>query len=292
MKYTNKQNLPNALFEAIANDPYKKGGDFSASELPGSPQIRTLKKRYFDKLEVDVADLLYPLIGNNTHYILERAGVANSLTEEQLVTNIGGAISIGTFKVSGKPDLFDADNILWDYKVTTRYVLIDGVKPEWEAQANILAWLLETHGFAVKGIRICCIFRDWSKIQAMKNPDYPKCQVAILPVKRWDSHDTELYINERLTCHLEAEVLTDHELPPCTPEERWEKPTIYAIMKKGRKSSLRNLSSFEDAQKFIGDKQLDENIHSIQVRPGESTRCEYYCDVKDYCQQYKKMKED
>ena len=38
--------------------------------------------------------------------------------------------------------------------------------------------------------------------------------------------------------------------------------------------------------------KFDENIHSIQVRPGESTRCEYYCDVKDYCQQYKRMHEE
>jgi hypothetical protein len=290
MKYTNKQNLPEALYQAIANDPYKKGGDFSASELPGPPQIRTLKKRYFDKLEVDVADLIYPLIGNNVHYILERAGVKNSLTEEQLVTTVPSC-SIGAFEVSGKPDLFDADGVLWDYKLTSRYTLIDGVKPEWEGQTNILAWLLKTHSFKVKAIKICCIFRDWSKIQAIKNPDYPNHQVAILPVKRWDLHDTELYINERLTRHLEAEELDDYLLPECTPAERWDKPTIYAVMKKGMKRSVRNLDSFKDAQQYAQDKGLAMETHWIQERLGESIRCEYYCDVKDYCQQYKKMKE-
>lgn len=286
MKYTNTQKLPNALFQAIANDPYVKGGDFSASELPGPPQIRALRKRYNDEMEVDVADLVYPLLGNNTHYILERAGVENSLTEEQFVSDIDGV------KVSGRPDLFDADKVLWDYKITSRYVLIDGVKPEWEAQTNICAWLLETHGFEVKDIKICCIFRDWSKIQAMKNPDYPKYQVAVLPVTLWFRHDTEEYVRERITLHREAEDLDDHQLPECTPEERWDKPTIYAVMKKGRKSSLRNLNSFNAAQKFAEEKGLSMENHWIQERPGESTRCEYYCNCSKFCQQYKRMKEE
>ena len=81
MIYQNTQNLPDALYQAIANDPYKKGGDFSASELPGPPQIRVLKQRYDKQIVQDVADLIYPLIGNNTHYILQRLGLKNALKE-------------------------------------------------------------------------------------------------------------------------------------------------------------------------------------------------------------------
>jgi hypothetical protein len=280
MEYTNKQGLPESLYQAIANDPYKKGGAFSGSELPGPPQIRVLKQRH--PITVDVADMIYPLIGNNVHYILERMGIKNSLQEEQFISTVDGV------KVSGRPDFYDSGYVLWDYKVTTRFVLIDGVKPEWEAQTNIYAWLLENHQFKVEDIRICTIFRDWSKIQAMKNPDYPKCQVAVLPVTFWKACDTEDYIRQRLDLHLGAEELDDNELPECTAKERWDKPTIYAVMKKGRKSSVRNLPTLEDSERYLHDKQLDQN-HSIQVRPGESTRCEYYCDVKQFCQQYKRM---
>ena len=286
MEYTNKQNLPEALYQAIVNDPYEKDSDYSASELPGPPQIRVLKRRYADKLTVDVADLVYPLVGNNTHYILERMGIKNGLQEERLKHEIAG------FLVSGQLDFYDAQKILWDYKVTTRWVLIDGAKPEWKAQLNINACLLELNGFGVEGANVCAIFRDWSKIQALKNPDYPKHQVVILPVALWSTQEAYSYIEDRVELHENAEDLPDEKLPECTPEERWEKPTIYAVMKKGRKSSLRNLKSFEDAQKYIEDKQLGINIHSIQIRPGESTRCEYYCDVKDFCHQYKKIKEE
>jgi len=285
MIYQNTQNLPDALYQAIANDPYKKGGDFSASELPGPPQIRVLKQRYDKQIVQDVADLIYPLIGNNTHYILQRMGVKNALQEEQLTYMVNG------YKVSGRPDDY-MDKILSDYKVTTRYVLIDGAKPEWKAQLNIYAFLLEKTGFPVESARVCAMFRDWSKIQALKNPDYPKYQVAILPIVLWDLNETGAYIARRIDAHVKAENLPDDLLPECTPEERWEKPTIYAVKKKGRKSSVRNLTSLKHAQEYIEKNNLDTAIHSIEKRIGESTRCEYYCIVKDFCQQYKKMKED
>ena len=170
--------------------------------------------------------------------------------------------------------------------------MIDGAKPEWKAQLNIYAFLLEKTGFPVESARVCAMFRDWSKIQALKNPDYPKYQVAILPIVLWDLNETGAYIARRIDAHVKAENLPDDLLPECTPEERWEKPTIYAVKKKGRKSSVRNLTSLKHAQEYIEKNNLDTAIHSIEKRIGESTRCEYYCIVKDFCQQYKKMKED
>ena len=285
MKYTNKQNLPEALYQAIVNDPYKKGSDFSASELPTPPQIRVLKQRYDDKITIDVADLIYPLIGNNTHYILERIGIKNGLQEERLSWKFWSG-----FTVSGKLDFYDSMNVLWDYKVTTRYVLIDGVKPEWEAQLNTNALLLKLHNFTVASAKICTIFRDWSKIQAVKNPDYPKNQVVVLSARLWSMEESESYINERVKLHYQSEYAPDDQLPKCTSKERWEKPTVYAVMKKGRKSSVRNLESLKDAQAYIKNKHLDAKVHTIQKRLGESTRCEYYCDVKSFCNQYKELK--
>jgi len=287
MKYTNKQNLPEALYKAVINDPYKRDSDFSASMLSTPPQIIVLKERHKDDITVDVSDLIYPLIGNNTHYILERIGIKNGLQEERFTGTFWNGLT-----VSGKLDFYDYMKILWDYKITTRYVLIDGVKPEWESQSNINAHLLRINRFSVNGAKICVIFRDWSKIQAMKVPDYPKHQVAVLPVRLWDEKDVEDYINERVKLHYQSMDAPSDQLPECTPEERWDKPTIYAIMKKGRKSSVRNLFSLENAQEYIDKNELDINIHSIQERLGESTRCEYYCDVKDFCQQYKRLKED
>ena len=287
MQYTNKMGLDAALCRAIAHDPYTKEGDFSGSELPTPPQIRTLKLRYDGLITVDVSDLIYPLLGNNTHYILQRMGIKNGLQEESFKWEVLDYI------VSGRPDFYDEFHCLWDYKVTSRYVLISGVKWEWEAQTNIYAWLLQKYNFTVKDIKINCIFRDWSKIQAMKIPDYPKNQVVVFPVTLWYFHDTYEYIVERIELHKLAESLPDSKLPECTPEERWEKPTVYAVKKKGQKKAVRLLKSEKEAGEYIDTKHLDLSKHFIEMRKGESMRCEYYCDVSQFCHQYNtKIKEN
>lgn len=282
MKHTNKTNLPEALFQSLSQDPYKKVGNFTASELPTPTQIWVLRKRYRDKIIVDVSDLIYPLIGNNTHYILERAGVKNALTEERLFA------TVGLWFVSGKLDFYYADRTLWDYKVTSMWVLIDGVKPDWEAQCNINALLLHENGFSTENIKICCIFRDWSKVQALTNPNYlSKKQVSVLGVTMWGVDNTREYILSRIKAFTEAEDLPDNELPKCTPEERWQRPDKYAITRLGNKKASKLCESEEEAQEWIG-KANPKMKYEITFRPGESVRCKYYCEVKDFCQQYNK----
>ena len=74
----------------------------------------------------------------------------------------------------------------------------------------------------------------------------------------------------------------DGTTPECTAEERWAKPDTYAVMKKGRKSALRLLPTEEKAKEYIGDQNL-----SIEFRKGVSTRCEGYCEVSQFCKQYR-----
>ena len=83
--------------------------------------------------------------------------------------------------------------------------------------------------------------------------------------------------------------MADNDIPPCTSEERWEKPTKFAVMKEGRKSAVRVLETQEDAEKLAGE--LGKN-HSVQIRPGESTRCAEYCSAADYCNYYKTLGEE
>jgi len=277
---TNEYSLPEALYQAVLNDPYKKVTDYTASELPVPVQIRALRNRYKDEIKQDATDLIYPLIGNNTHYILERIGIKNALQEERFAANIGG------FTLSGKIDLYEHPT-LWDFKITTRFVLIDGAKPDWVAQLNINAWLMTTYRFSIMDLKVCAMFRDWSKTQAARNRDYPQRQVAVLPVPLWDNEDTYEWIVERITMHNEAAVLPDEELPECTPEERWEKPTTYAVKKGKNKRATRVLQSLEDAQKYIIENQLDPDLYWVEKRPGESTRCAYYCEVNQFCNQFK-----
>ena len=282
IKFTNKLKLPKPLFQAIANDPYS-GSGYTASMFAKPAQIIELEKRH--DYTVDISDMIYPLVGNNTHYILERMGIKNALQEERLFAKVYGE------SISCQIDHYNSDCVLQDWKLTTRWIIVHGAKHEWIVQMNTQAFTLEANGFPVKKAEIIAIFRDWSKTQAAKNPLYPKRQVAVLPVELWSKEEQVGYLSKRIIYFKNASLQSDECLPECTPEERWDKPTVYAIMKKGRKSSVRNLFSLEHAQEYIDKNKLDVNIHSIQERLGESTRCEYYCNIKDFCHQYKRLKE-
>ncbi len=277
---TNKFNLPAPLVSAIENDPYSFTGDISTTTLISPPRIRVLKKRYKDKLVEDVSELIYALIGNNVHSILERVGVINCIKEQRFYFEVKG------WKLGGQIDLYEQDpQIHSDYKVTSVWAVIHGIKPEWVNQLNVNSFLLAQSGLRVKKHQIVALLRDWSKFKA-KEDTYPSCQVKVVPVPMWD--DPMGYIEARVMEHQAAEQKTDDSLPPCTTEEMWEDPTKYAVMKKGRKSAVRLLESMEDAEKYMENKGLSTKIHSIVVRPGSRKRCDNYCSVNKFCSQYKK----
>ena len=286
MKYTNKYNIPNEIIRSLENDSYSDGGaDFSATGLLQPPRIRMLKKIHEPKITTDVSDRIWILLGQSVHNILERANESNteSLTEQRMF------VDIDRYKISGQADsIAIEDKILKDYKVTSVWSVISALKdgkPEWEQQLNIYAYLYkQTFKQDISALNIIAIMRDWNKSGMLRNKDYPKCSVAVIPIPLWNEEEQLEFIRERIDKHTDAEVIWDAlgELPKCTPEERWAKPDTYAVMKKGRKSALRLLPTEEQAKEYIGDQDL-----SIEFRKGVSTRCEGYCEVSQFCNQYR-----
>jgi hypothetical protein len=284
MKITNDQNLPVALYDALAKDTYQKVGDFSATEIIAPPRIRVLKKIYYGQLKEDCSEHIFRLFGSLIHEMINLADVKNALQEERLEAIVPG---LWDARLTGAPDLFDQDSTLWDFKVTSRWVAVFGAKDDWEKQLNIYDFLFWVNGFTVKQAKVCAIFRDWSKTQAAKDKDYPQQQVKVFDIPLWNHEVQQDYIETRIKTHQAAEKLSANELPPCTPDERWEKPTKYAVMKNKNKRATRLFDNSTDAEEFInGQKQPSEHDWRIELRTGESTRCEYYCMVKDFCDQY------
>ncbi len=276
---TNQYNLPESLVSALSADWYVKHGHISVTGLIQPPQLRQLMLRYADQITEDVSDKIWMLLGSAVHDVLERADTTRCLQEERLRTKVLGWV------VTGKADLWEEPGIVSDYKITSVWAGINGVKPEWEAQTNIYAYLYRQAGFPVNELRIVAIYRDWSKNRAKQGNGYPPCAAGVLPVRMWNDNEVLDYLHYRIQTHQEAEKLSDNELPWCTAEERWEKQTTYAVMKKGRKSAVRVLESQEDAEAMAENKGKD---HFVEIRPGQSIRCEEYCPVKDHCHQYNK----
>ena len=305
MKYTNRYGLPQSFMKAAIqiNEEYvKHEGVFrSNTGLIKPAQVAALENRYWDKLVTDVSDLVWIVLGKATHYILENVPGQNLLREETLFFDI--TVDKVSYTIQTTLDLFDlTNNRLTDWKTTSVWsVAGKKIKHEWDAQLNIQAHALRVHGYDVNQMDIVAILRDWSKKQAVvdsfkKWSTYPEVQVKTVRGSIWQPDGVVEYIAGRVRLHQWAELLDDDDLGvaiPCTPEERWEKKPTFAVKKKGRKNALRVLDSQTLAQKYLHDKNLhDHPDYSVEVRPGESPRCQYYCDVVDYCHQWKAMKGD
>lgn len=273
MKLTNKKGLPEALVNAVANDPYSRGdSDISVTQLIDAPQIRMLHKQH--EVVEDASDRIWSLLGQSVHTILERAD-STSLKEERLFQEVLG------WKLSGQYDsLCLLGGVLEDYKVTSAWSVVYG-SDKWEPQLNVLRWLAVKNGYDIKELRIVAILRDWNRHKA-NEPGYPDAQVAVVPIPMWTMAQAEAYIESRIALHQLAEA---GDVSDCTPEEQWRKEDVYAVMKEGRKTAVRLFDNEAAAKQFLPDSK-----HYVQLRKGKATRCEDFCPFSKMgvCEQYKR----
>lgn len=289
MKITNNHNLPQPFMNVIEHPSYDKGAaHLSATELLSSPQIVQLKKKHYDELEEDAMDMVWSLFGTAIHNILEQGADDSHLVEERIHAQLDG------WNISGAIDLqriVEGGVEVNDYKTVGVYGVMNE-KKEWEEQLNIYAWLVEkVKKQPVVGLKIIAIIRDWSRRDAETRANYPKTPVASIDINLWPMEQREEFIRNRIHAHSEALFATEtgSTLPPCTVEEMWEKATVYALKKTGAvraKSLHQTMEEAEEAQQEAG------KGFYIETRPGERTRCKYYCPVSSFCQQYKQYQEE
>lgn len=278
MEVTNLYNLPESIYNVLSSVREPKDNRYGVTTLVGPPLIDKLRRKHWHEITEDASDKLWALLGTSVHYVLDKGAPDAALGEEKLELEIAGATVVGI------SDLYH-DGIISDYKVTSVFAFLLGDKPEWEAQLNIYRYMWERNGFPVNALQIHAILRDWSKGKSLSNRDYPRIPFQTTTLPLWTMEKTERYIKQRIDLHRSPFLFE------CTPEEKWERPTKYAVMKKGRKSAVRVLDSESEALDYVESKQLDHN-HYIEVRPGECVRCENYCNVKDFCPYYNERKQE
>ncbi len=278
MPWINRFNLPKTICDAIIYDSKYEDGKYSVTSLIKAPQIYQLEKRYQDKIEKDVSEGLWMLLGSAVHYVLEKGKTQNVLKEERLEVEIEG------IRVVGKPDLYTANETIEDYKITSVFSFLLGEKPEWTAQLNIYAYLYGRYGFPVKKAFIRAILRDWIQSKGFQNEDYPECPFMTIELPVWDKWTQETFIKNRIFLHEMSQKAPDNELLQCIPQEKWSKPTTWAVKKKGNKRALRVFKNKEESDDFQGKYVAPSEI---EERPGEDVRCERFCNAQPFCHQYK-----
>lgn len=270
---TNLYGLPDALVNAVRNDPYTGGGDISVTKLIDSPQKRALAKQYRDVVVEDVSERIWSLMGQAVHTVLERAQTS-ALVEQRLFAKVDGLTLSGQFDRA-----HIQDRVLQDWKVCSTYKA-DGDKG-WERQLNVLRWLARENGIEIDRLEVVAIFRDWKKSEALRKADYPQQAVKTVTVPVWPYETTLEYIRERMDLHKAADSGMAAE---CSEDERWYSGTTYALMKLGGKRAIR----VSPVREELGDPGPDQEI---VVRPGANRRCEHYCEVAPFCPQYQRLRE-
>lgn len=284
MRITNHHGLPLAIVEAVRNDPYPHGktGDISATQLISPPQLVALKRQHEEELEEDASERVWSLFGQSIHTILERSE-PTAITETRLFAKCQG------WTISGQADrivMLDEEYQtihIEDYKTTSVWSVIDGMKPEWADQLHVLQWLAAENGYDVRGLSIVALLRDWSRNKAKAGGGYPKAPIVTLTVEPKDLRVLECWISGQVALHKAARAAVNGKgiMLPCSPQQRWEQPAVFAVKMPGRKSAVK-LHALES----------DARLHAaglkggyVEHRPGEPVRCTSYCPVAGFCPQ-------
>lgn len=285
MKFTNTHNLPEAVYRALIKNDYSAGeSDYSATTLIKSPRMVQLGRRYMSQMECDAMDRVWSVLGTAVHKVFEEH------TEDEAVAEVRMYMDVAGRKIGGALDHF-RDGLVSDYKCTSVWSWIYGSRiKEWTEQLNIYADLYRENGYDVKGLRIVALFRDWKESELLKNPDqYPPQPIMCINLELWGAGKTLEYISGRVEQHKACEDMPDNELPRCTEQEMWAKPTKYAVMKNTNKRASRVFELSDLADEYVAHaltKAKKKDTFHIEVRPGGRTRCAKYCDASKFCDQY------
>ena len=296
MKFTNKYNLPAPLVLAVTNDPYSRGDSrWSCTQLINPTRITLLQERHDDEIVEDVSENIWPLMGKAGHAVLEKHQVDNAIQEERLFATVLGV------RISGASDYIHGDNEIEviDWKFTSVYTRIFGSRlPEYERQLNVYSWLWREHGFPMDRLRVLEIYRDWKKGEAKRRADYPP-QAQMIEIPLWTHERQTRYISNRvqyLNIHIGR---LDEHLPDCQPDEYWAQGEKWSVRREGNKSAIRNLDTLKAAKKVLASEITKNSARKtplkpvfIQHTPARRARCEEYCNVAPFCNQWQDFQQE
>lgn len=275
MRHTNRLNLPEQFVRLAESDPHTyKDNYYSVTELLKPVREIVLERVHRDEIVRDIADEIPAILGTAVHAIFQSAADPKDWPEVALEARFGDCA------VTGRADLLSGEEIV-DYKTTSSGKVMKGDFAEWERQVKCYAYLLfRSKGLIARKGTVYAIIKDWSKVKAASNPNYPQSAVVVhgFPIADSDYDETQSWIETRL-----AEIKAAYEtLPECTDEEKWYTGTKYAVFKNpGDKRAAAVLDSEDEAHTYITERL--GGVGQIDVRKGQCLKCDHYCDCRAIC---------
>ena len=284
MKITNKLNLPET-FANFYDNSEDKGiiqNRYSVTELLKPIQEIILFRTNYDKIKRDLTDLVPAIFGSAVHYILEKNTKPSEtlLSEYKFETDILGKI------VVGKCDLLDLEKLeIIDYKTSSVSKVKIGNFDDYYKQDMIYAYMTYLKfGVKIKRLKNYILMKDWSKLKLYKISDYPTSPIHIWEYEVQDSDFDyiEKWLKQRIR-DIDAGIVN------CSEEETWYSGNKFAVYKnKGDIRAKKVFDSLTEAELY----KVENKFEYIEMRKGENTKCLYYCDCKEFCEQYRKELEN
>jgi len=248
------------------------------------PRAYALKRQNWDRLEIDVEDLIASRYGTAIHDSVEKVGLAGCKQEERLRKSVKNRVVTGKFDI-----LKEVGPKKWqliDVKSTSVWTFIYGSRDEdYRKQLSIYRWLAVQSQYDVAQVaRVWFIFTDWSHAKAKLDPDYPQTRIIIKEVELWGDDQTLSYIGGRIDILENTASQDQSEMAKCTDEELWE---TWAVQKKGAKRAFKVHKVEVEAKTQLA--ALSEE-YEIVHRPGKVARCRY-CTARKFCNQYTELVE-
>jgi hypothetical protein len=282
MKINNKLNLPEGLVKAVKTERHNAERCISATTLLQGVKQIILTDRHWEELEDDVSDRIWAIWGTAVHSLLEQEGETD-FTEQEMSYKVSG------ITVTGRIDNYDmASETIYDYKTASVNKIKFSDFKDWYLQGMIYAWLLTRNKFPVKHCRFIALLKDHSKTEAMRDHQYPKNPVFVyeFPVTAKGIFEIGAFIRNRVNGYEKYLKTPDDNIPPCLPEERWDRPSVFAVKKEGRQRAVRLFDVKEEAEQKAAELGTG---HFVEHRPGESVKCLNYCLCCGFCNYYREQ---
>jgi len=297
---TNKYGLPDTIADAMQPRPYVGcgGADYSATSLIRPPRQVQLERRHRDKIQEDLTDQWALFLGNAIHSAIERE-LDQRYPTRYLIERKVTRCDLGR-RVVMKVDAYDLDKkIVIDHKTSkigarASSKLWTEFKDDWKKQLMINAYFLSEEGFEVKELAINQIFLDWKPFHAKvkSSDDYPQKPVVELRIPCPSKEELKDYYESRIQHHVEHENTPDDDLPYCTPEECWESPACWAVQSKNTGAARRCCDTKAEADYWLLNNLTAATQRNYEVveRKGGRMKCDEFCSVNQFCNQYKEWK--
>lgn len=139
--------------------------------------------------------------------------------------------------IGGTVDLFEdsVKKILWDYKtMSTQQIITDDKIEDWTIRANLYRWMLILSGHVrvdLDDMIYIAIFKDWTTTKAERTRSIEDIPCPSFKLKKWTREQIEQYIYDKVTEIEQHKDTPLDEIPYCSKEERWEKPSVYKVYK-------------------------------------------------------------